>query len=97
MANKSKPVRMCVGCREMKDKRSLIRVVKTPNGEIKIDGTGKLSGRGAYVCRDTACLQKAIKSKGLEKSLRIAISDEIKDQLVAMLEDLPKEDGGGNE
>lgn len=97
MANKSKPVRMCVGCREMKDKRSLIRVVKTPNGEIKIDGTGKLSGRGAYVCRDTACLQKAIKSKGLEKSLKIAISDEIKDQLVAMLEDLPKEDGGGNE
>ena len=97
MANKSKPVRMCVGCREMKDKRSLIRVVKTPNDEIKIDGTGKLSGRGAYVCRDTACLQKAIKSKGLEKSLKIAISDEIKDQLVAMLEDLPKEDGGTNE
>lgn len=97
MANKSKPVRMCVGCREMKDKRSLIRVVKTPTDEIKIDSTGKLSGRGAYICRDTECLQKAVKSKGLEKSLKVAISDEIKEELMAMLEGLPKEAGDINE
>lgn len=97
MANKSKPERMCVGCKEMKQKRSLIRVVKTPDGEIKIDGTGKMSGRGAYICRDLACLQKAVKSKGLERSLKVAISDEVKDELAAMLADLPQEDGGVDE
>ncbi len=85
MANKSRPMRQCVGCREMKDKRSLIRVVKTPNDEIKIDSTGKMSGRGAYICQDEACLQRAIKSKGLEKSLKVAISDEVKEELLAML------------
>lgn len=93
MANKSKPMRMCVGCREMKDKRTLIRVVKTPSDEIKIDGTGKLSGRGAYICRSIECLQNAVKSKGLEKSLKIAIGDDIKDELVAMLRGLPMEAG----
>ena len=97
MANKSKPERMCVGCKEMKQKRSLIRVVKTPDGEIKIDGTGKMSGRGAYICRDLACLQKAVKSKGLERSLKVAISDEVKDELAAMLAGLPQEDGGADE
>lgn len=97
MANKSKPERMCVGCKEMKQKRSLIRVVKTPDGEIKIDGMGKMSGRGAYICRDLACLQKAVKSKGLERSLKVAISDEVKDELAAMLADLPQEDGGVDE
>lgn len=97
MANKSKPERMCVGCKEMKQKRSLIRVVKTPDGEIKIDGTGKMSGRGAYICRDLACLQKAVKSKGLERSLKVSISDEVKDELAAMLADLPQEDGGADE
>ena len=97
MANKSKPERMCVGCKEMKQKRSLIRVVKTPDGEIKIDGTGKMSGRGAYICRDLACLQKAVKSKGLERSLKVSISDEVKDELDAMLADLPQEDGGADE
>ncbi len=85
MANKGRPMRQCVGCREMKDKRSLIRVVKTPNDEIKIDSTGKMSGRGAYICQDEACLQRAIKSKGLEKSLKVAISDEVKEELLAML------------
>lgn len=96
MANKSKPMRQCVGCREMKDKRSLIRVVKTPDDEIKIDGTGKMSGRGAYVCRDEECLQRAVKSKGLEKSLKVAISDQVKDDLLAMLAGLPKEAGDDN-
>ncbi|MGI5824749.1 MAG: RNase P modulator RnpM [Bacillota bacterium] len=97
MANKSKPERMCVGCREMKQKRSLIRVVKTPEGEIKIDGSGKMSGRGAYICRDMECLQKAVKSRGLERSLKIAISDEIKTELMTMLAALPKEAGDINE
>lgn len=97
MAKKGKPERMCVGCREMKEKRSLIRVVKTPEGEIKIDSSGKMSGRGAYVCKDVQCLQKAIKSKGLEKSLKVSINDDIKDQLTAMLADITKDIGGANE
>lgn len=97
MAKKGKPERMCVGCREMKEKRSLIRVVKTPEGEIKIDSSGKMSGRGAYVCRDVQCLQKAIKSKGLEKSLKVSISDDIKDQLTAILADITKNIGDASE
>jgi predicted RNA-binding protein YlxR (DUF448 family) len=97
MAKKGKPERMCVGCREMKEKRSLIRVVKTPEGEIKIDSSGKMSGRGAYVCKDVQCLQKAIKSKGLEKSLKVSINDDIKDQLTAMLADITKDIGDANE
>ena len=97
MAKKGKPERMCVGCREMKEKRSLIRVVKTPEGEIKIDSSGKMSGRGAYVCKDVQCLQKAIRSKGLEKSLKVSINDDIKDQLTVMLADITKDIGGANE
>lgn len=89
-------MRQCVGCREMKDKRSLIRVVKTPDDEIKIDSTGKMSGRGAYICQDEACLQRAFKSKGLEKSLKIAISDEVKEELLVMLAGLSAEVGDGN-
>lgn len=96
MANKSRPMRQCVGCREMKEKRSLIRVVKTPDDEIKIDSTGKMSGRGAYVCRDEACLQRAIKSRGLEKSLKVAIDDRVKDDLLAMLAGLTGEVGDEN-
>ncbi len=88
MAKKSRPERMCVGCKEMKEKRSLIRVVKTPDGEIKIDSTGKLSGRGAYLCKNRDCLQKAIKSRGLERSLKIPIDEEIKDRLSTILEEL---------
>lgn len=97
MAKKGKPERMCVGCREMKEKRSLIRVVKTPEGEIKIDSSGKMSGRGAYVCKDVQCLQKAIRSKGLEKSLKVSINDDIKDQLTVMLADITKDIGDANE
>lgn len=93
MAKKSRPERMCVGCREMKEKRSLIRVVKTPDGEIKIDSTGKMSGRGAYLCKNRDCLQKAIKSRGLERSLKIPIDEEIKDSLSEMLEELAPKAG----
>ncbi|HHT63363.1 MAG: RNase P modulator RnpM [Bacillota bacterium] len=82
------PQRMCVGCREMKNKKALIRVVKTPEDLVMIDTTGKKSGRGAYVCPDEHCLQQAIKSKGLEKSLKTKISPEIYNNLK---EQLPKE------
>lgn len=68
---------MCVGCREMKNKRDLIRVVKTPEGGITIDAKGKLPGRGAYICPNEDCLQKAVKTKGLERAFKQPITEEI--------------------
>lgn len=66
-------MRMCVGCREMKPKRELLRVVKSPEGEISLDPVGKKPGRGAYVCPDEACLKRAIKTRQLERALETAI------------------------
>ena len=71
------PMRQCTGCREMKPKRELIRVVKSPENEISLDFKGKAQGRGAYVCKNQECLKKSIKSKALERSLEIPIPDEI--------------------
>lgn len=71
------PMRMCVGCREMKEKRDLIRVVRTAEHGGEIDLTGKKSGRGAYLCNDPACLKKARKSKSLERALNVSLSDEV--------------------
>lgn len=88
MRVKKIPQRMCVGCKEMKNKKSLIRVVKTPEDLILIDITGKKAGRGAYVCPREECLQLAIKSKGLEKSMKTKISPEI---YASLKEQLPKE------
>ena len=67
------PMRMCLGCGEMKPKKTLIRAVKSPEGEISLDLTGKKSGRGAYICRDRECLKKAAKNKGLERSFKMSI------------------------
>lgn len=75
------PQRMCVGCQEMKPKKEMIRVVKTPENSIEIDLTGKRPGRGAYVCPKEECLQKAIKARRLEKALHHVISTEIIDVL----------------
>ncbi len=75
--NKKIPMRQCVGCREMKSKRDLIRVIRTSEEEILIDTTGRKNGRGAYICPKRECLEQAIKSKGLERSLKIAIPKEI--------------------
>lgn len=75
------PQRQCVGCREMKDKKALLRIVKTPEGEILLDSTGKKSGRGAYVCPDPECLKKARKSRALERALDTAIPAEVYDAL----------------
>ena len=71
------PQRQCVGWRTMYDKRDLLRVVKSPEGDISLDATGKKSGRGAYVCRNAECLKKAQKSKALERALEIAIPEEV--------------------
>lgn len=83
---KKVPMRQCLGCREMKPKQTLVRVVRSPEGTISLDARGKASGRGAYVCHDMACLKKARKSKALERSLETAIPDEIYDRLEQEME-----------
>ena len=80
------PQRQCVGCRTMKDKKALIRVVKTPEGEGVLDVSGKKSGRGAYVCPDSACLKKARKSRALERAFELTIPDEVYDALEQQME-----------
>ncbi len=75
------PMRMCTGCGEMKPKRELIRVVKSPEGEIALDKTGRLPGRGAYVCPDLECLKKARKTRRLERVFSSAIPEEVYDAL----------------
>ena len=80
------PMRQCLGCREMKPKKELIRVVRSPEGEISLDFRGKANGRGAYVCPDAACLKKAIKSKAIERAFETAIPEEIYAQLAAQME-----------
>ena len=81
MQKKKIPMRQCVGCREMKPKRELIRVVRSPEGDIALDFRGKNPGRGAYVCADAACLARARKSKALERAFSCPIPDEIYDLL----------------
>ena len=71
------PLRKCTGCGEMKPKKELLRILLQPDGTITIDATGKKNGRGAYICRNIECLEKAVKHKGLEKSLKVKIPDEI--------------------
>ncbi len=75
------PMRMCLGCGEMKPKKELIRAVKSPEGEISLDLTGKKPGRGAYICRDINCLKLARKAKRFEKSFECRISDEVYDTM----------------
>ena len=75
------PQRQCIGCGQMKDKKELIRILKTQDGSIVIDATGKRNGRGAYICPDEECLQKAFKTKGLERSFKMAIDQSIYDEL----------------
>ena len=72
------PMRMCVACREMRAKKDLMRVVRTAEGVLVLDRTGKLSGRGAYLCRDAACVQKAIKTRALERALEAPMNDDLK-------------------
>lgn len=81
------PMRQCLGCREMKPKNELMRIVRTPEGNIVFDTRGKVSGRGAYVCRDAACLKKAVKSRALDRALETKIPDEIMNMLSEGLED----------
>ena len=71
------PQRQCMGCRERKEKRALIRVVRGTDGTVSVDFSGKLNGRGAYICPDPECLKKAQKAKSLERSLEVSIPEEV--------------------
>ena len=81
MLNKKVPLRQCVGCGEMKSKKELIRVIKTPEDEIVLDATGRKNGRGAYICASMDCLKTSRQRKGLERSLKVAIPEDVYDSL----------------
>ena len=80
------PMRQCLGCREMKPKRELVRVVHSPEGTVSLDPKGKANGRGAYLCPNMDCLKKAIRSKALARALEAEIPQEIYDALLAQME-----------
>ena len=81
------PMRQCLGCREMKPKRELLRVVRSPEGEVSLDTRGKKPGRGAYVCPNADCLKKAIKTRALSRALETEIPEEVMQRLAAELEE----------
>ena len=80
------PLRQCLGCREMKPKRELVRVVRAPDGAVSLDFKGKSPGRGAYVCPNEECLKKAVKSRALERALEAQIPEDIYDGLAGVTE-----------
>lgn len=82
------PMRMCVGCREMKPKKELLRAVRSPDGQVTLDETGKKPGRGAYCCYSAACLRKALKQGQLDRQLEVKLSDEVNAQLTQTMERL---------
>ncbi len=88
MTTKKVPLRMCIGCGEMKPKRELIRIVRQPDDTVCLDATGKKAGRGAYICPQNDCLQKAKKGRKLEKSFSCRIEDAVYDALTTQLAEL---------
>ena len=88
-------LRQCVGCGEMKDKKEMMRVLKTAEGPIVLDMSGRKNGRGAYLCKDRECLRKAMKKKGLERSFKMSIPDEIYENLEKEFEEGEHEVKGG--
>ncbi len=83
---KKVPLRQCVGCREHKEKPQLVRVVRSPEGEVSLDLRGKKPGRGAYICPDPNCLKKAVKSRALERAFSAPVPPEVIETLTAQLE-----------
>ena len=80
------PIRQCVACREHREKALLARVVRKPDGQVVYDGRGKVPGRGAYLCRNVACLERAVRSKALSRALEVEIPEEMFDTLRAQME-----------
>lgn len=81
MIKRKVPLRKCTGCQEMKSKKELIRIVRNDEGEFSLDSTGKKQGRGAYICPDIQCLEKAQKSKGLERSFKTSVPQDVYEEL----------------
>ena len=92
-AQKKIPMRQCMGCNEHKPKKELIRIVRTPDGEVILDFTGKLSGRGAYICPQIQCFKKVRKSKRLDTNLGVHIPDEVYDRLELKLSEAEAKNG----
>ena len=91
MAGKKIPMRKCVGCGEMKPKKELMRILKTESGEFIVDAAGKKNGRGAYICRSLDCLKSAVKSRGLERSFKQEIPQDVYDRLEKEMGEIEKE------
>ena len=85
------PLRQCLGCREMIPKSELFRIVRSSDGDFTVDATGKQSGRGAYICRKSECLKKAVSSKALERSFKVSIPAEVYEQLDKELRDIEEQ------
>ena len=85
MTAKKIPMRQCLGCREMKPKQQLIRVVRSPEGVLSVDRKGRQNGRGAYLCPDAACLRKAVKSRALERALETKLDEQVFAQLAGRM------------
>lgn len=85
MKVKKIPQRTCIGCGETHNKKEMVRIVRSPEGEVSLDRSGKKPGRGAYVCPNPACIEKAFQSKSLEKSLQVKVPPETKEALLAEL------------
>ena len=88
---KKVPVRQCLGCREHKPKRELVRVVRSPEGTVSLDFSGKANGRGAYICRNPECLKRAVKSNALERAFSAKIPEEV---IANLVKEMGKTDGG---
>ncbi len=88
------PLRMCVGCREMKPKKELLRAVRSPEGQVSLDATGKKAGRGAYVCYNAECLKRALKQKQLDRALDAHLDEEAIQQLTETMQRLLSEKPG---
>ena len=82
------PMRKCIGCQEMKNKKEMMRVIKTPEDELVLDTTGRKNGRGAYLCFSKECFEKAVKTKGLERSLKMSIPSAVYDSLKKEIEQI---------
>ena len=82
------PMRMCVGCREMKPKKELLRAVRSPEGQVSLDTTGKKPGRGAYCCFNAECLRRALKQGQLDRQLEVKLSPEVNEQLTHTMNEL---------
>ena len=90
-AGKKVPLRQCLGCGEMKSKKEMLRIIRTAEGEVFLDVTGKKNGRGAYICPSRECFQKAVKNKGIERSLKMAIPKEVYEALEKEIEPIEAE------